>query len=216
DYDALFEEKLDLLLALNSRHPLNWEGKFRPPLINQSIYPRPDKGTLPVWIAVGGTPASVVRAGRLGLPLMIAIIGGAPSQFQPLFDLYRKVYEENGHDLEKLQIGIHAHALFGIDAAALDAYYFPLYSAQMDRVGRSRGWPAYSRQQYDYGKTSQGALFIGEPEEIAEKIVRVCKLFGLTRFAAHMDVGGPSNKKIMEAIELYGNKIIPKVREALA
>ena len=215
DYNALFEEKLELLLELNKNESVRWEGSFRAPLFDQKVYPRPSKETLPIWIAVGGTPASVVRAAKLGLPLMIAIIGGAPRQFSPLFDLYKKVYQEHGHDPKKMQIGIHAHALFAADEEVLDKDYFPLYAAQMDRIGQSRGWPAYSKQQYAYGKSSMGALFIGEPNAIAEKILQVQNMFGLTRFAAHMDVGAPSHKQIMQAIELYGDKIIPQVKAAL-
>lgn len=215
DYDALFEEKIGLLLELNRNPKVRWEGKFRAPLFDQDIYPRPSQSTLPVWIAAGGTPASVVRAGKLGLPLMIAIIGGSPQQFIPLFDLYKKVYQEAGHDPKAMQIGIHAHALFGTDVKTLDDYYFPLYAAQMDRIGKSRGWPAYSQQQYGYGKSTLGALFIGEPDAMVDKILQVQSMFGLTRFAAHMDVGAPAHKNIMEAIEIYGDKIIPKVKAAL-
>lgn len=215
DYDALFSEKLDLLLKINKEERISWEGKYRAPIRDQEVLPRAVGNNLSIWIAVGGTPESVVRAGRLGLPLMIAIIGGSPAQFTPLFNLYRNTYAQHGHDLEKLQVGIHAHAFFGEDDKALSDQYFPLYAGQMNRIGKSRGWPPYQRTQFDYGKTKNGALFIGEPNEMIDKILYVQEMFGLTRFAAHMDIGGPSHKDMMKSIEIYGTKIAPKVRESL-
>lgn len=215
DYDGLFSEKLDLLLQINKEERITWEGKYRAPIRDQEVLPRAVGNNLSIWIAVGGTPESVVRAGRLGLPLMIAIIGGSPAQFKPLFDLYKDTYAKHGHDLEKLQVGIHAHAFFGEDDKALSDQYYPLYAGQMNRIGKSRGWPPYQRTQFEYGKTKNGALFIGEPNEMVDKILYVQEMFGLTRFAAHMDIGGPSHKDMMKSIEIYGTKIAPKVREAL-
>lgn len=215
DYDGLFSEKLDLLLQINKEERVTWEGKYRAPIRDQEVLPRAVGNNLSIWIAVGGTPESVVRAGRLGLPLMIAIIGGSPAQFTPLFDLYKDTYTQNGHDLEKLQVGIHAHAFFGEDDKALSDQYYPLYAGQMNRIGKSRGWPPYQRTQFEYGKTKNGALFIGEPNQMIDKILYVQEMFGLTRFAAHMDIGGPSHKDMMKSIEIYGTKIAPKVREAL-
>lgn len=215
DYDGLFSEKLDLLLQINKEERITWEGKYRAPIRDQEVLPRAVGNNLSIWIAVGGTPESVVRAGRLGLPLMIAIIGGSPAQFKPLFDLYKDTYTKHGHDLEKLQVGIHAHAFFGEDDKALSDQYYPLYAGQMNRIGKSRGWPPYQRTQFEYGKTKSGALFIGEPNEMVDKILYVQEMFGLTRFAAHMDIGGPSHKDMMKSIEIYGTKIAPKVREAL-
>src|SRR5690606_30929193 len=216
DYEALFTEKLDLLLAINNNERVTWSGKFRAPLNNQEVLPRAVNNDLSIWIAVGGTPQSVVRAGKLGLPLMIAIIGGSPAQFKPVFELYKKTYIEHGHDLSKFRVGIHAHALFGDDDTALNRSYYPLYAAQMDRVGRSRGWPPYQRTQFDFGKSHHGALFIGEPEAMVDKILSVQELFGLTRFVAHMDVGAPTHSDIMKSIEIYGTKIAPKVKAALS
>lgn len=216
DYEALFTEKLDLLLAINTNERVTWSGKFRAALDNQEVLPRAVDNDLSLWIAVGGTPQSVVRAGKLGLPLMIAIIGGAPTQFKPLFELYKKTYIEHGHDLAKFRVGIHSHALFGDNDQELSSSYYPLYAAQMDRVGKSRGWPPYQRTQFDFGKSKQGALFIGEPEAMVEKILYMQELFGLTRFAAHMDVGAPAHKDLMKSIEIYGTKIAPKVKAALA
>lgn len=215
DYDGLFSEKLDLLLQINKEERISWEGKYRAPIRDQEVLPRAVGNNLSIWIAVGGTPESVVRAGRLGLPLMIAIIGGSPAQFTPLFNLYRDTYVKHGHDLEKLQVGIHAHAFFGEDDKTLSDQYFPLYAAQMNRIGKSRGWPSYQRTQFDFGKTKNGALFIGEPNEMIDKILYVQEMFDLTRFAAHMDIGGPSHKDMMKSIEIYGTKIAPKVKEAL-
>lgn len=215
DYDALFAEKLDLLLAINKNDRVTWNGKFRASLDDQQVLPRAVNNDLSIWIAVGGTPQSVVRAGKLGLPLMIAIIGGSPAQFKPLFELYKKTYLENGHDPSQLRVGIHSHALFGEDDAMLSKEYYPLYAAQMDRVGRSRGWPPYQRTQFDFGKSKNGALFIGEPEAMVEKILYMQEQFGLTRFAAHMDMGAPSHKMLMKSIEIYGTKIAPKIRTSL-
>lgn len=215
DYHELFEEKLDLLLQINSSSTINWEGKFRAPLVNQQVLPRAVNDDLPIWIAVGGTPESVIRAGRLGLPLMVAIIGGSPKQFQPLVKLYRDTYARHGHDMDKIQVGIHSHSFFGEDSQAVSDMYYPLYAKQMDRIGRSRGWPPYQRMQFDYGRTKDGALIIGDANEAVEKILDLQEMFGLTRFSAHMDVGGPSHKDMMKAIEIFGTKVAPKVREAL-
>ncbi|MCD2421374.1 LLM class flavin-dependent oxidoreductase [Niabella pedocola] len=215
DYDALFEEKLDLLLKINKEAVVTWKGKHRAPLQEQMVLPRATNNHLPVWIAVGGTPSSVERAGRLGLPLMIAIIGGSPAQFQPFFELYKETWQQYGHPVDQYQVGIHVHGFYGEDSAALSEMYYPLYAAQMDRVGRTRGWPPYRRNQFDFGKTKNGALVIGDASEAIDKILYLQELFGLTRFATHMDTGGPQHKDIMKSIEIYGTKIAPKVREAL-
>lgn len=214
DYDALFEEKLDLFLKINNEPLVTWKGKHRAALNQQLVLPRATR-PLPVWIAVGGTPSSVERAGRLGLPLMIAIIGGSPAQFQPFFDLYKEVYQKHGHDMNNYQVGIHVHGFYGADSTALTDMYYPLYAAQMDRVGRTRGWPPYRRNQFDFGRTKNGALVIGDASEAIDKILYLQELFGLTRFATHMDTGAPLHKDIMKSIEIYGTKIAPKVREAL-
>lgn len=215
DYDELFEEKLDLLQHINKENPITWKGKFRPALENQQILPRAVKDHLNIWIAVGGTPQSVLRAGKAGLPVIFAIIGGNPSQFKPLFEYYKNVYDHFGHDKNKFQVGVHMHSFFGDDSKKIAEEYYPVYSAQMDRVGRSRGWPTYQLQQYIAGRSSNGHLIIGDAEEAIEKILQMEELFGLTRFSAHMDVGGPSHKMMMRSIEIYGTKIAPKVREAL-
>ncbi|WP_367866343.1 LLM class flavin-dependent oxidoreductase [Pedobacter sp. WC2423] len=215
DYNELFTEKLDLLLKINKEETITWKGKFRPELVNQQVLPRAVDNNLPIWIAVGGTPESVIRAGKLGLPLMIAIIGGSPSQFKPLFNLYREEYQKAGHDMAKFQVGIHAHAFFGENADEVAANYYPLYAAQMDRIGKSRGWPPYTKYQFDYGRQKEGALFVGDAEAAIDKILYAQEMFGLTRFAAHMDVGAPAHNDMMKSIEIFGTKIAPKVREAL-
>lgn len=214
DYNQLFEEKLDLLLNINNNEVVNWKGKLRAPVINQTVYPRAsNNGKLPVWIAVGGTPESVVRAGKLGLPLIIAIIGGMPRQFQPLVELYKKVYKESGHDVSAMQLGIHSHSFVSEDTAVIDGY-FKNYAAQMDRIGRDRGWSGYTKAQYDGGRSKEGALFIGDPNEVADKILYMHELFGITRFIAHMDVGAPDHDVMMKSIELFGTKVAPIVRKA--
>lgn len=215
DYDELFEEKLDLLLQINKSERITWKGKFRAELKDQLVLPRAVNNHLNIWVAVGGTPESVVKAGKHGLPVIFAIIGGNPVQFKPLFDYYREVYSHFKHDPAKFQVGVHMHAFFGDDGKQIADEYYPIYSAQMDRVGRSRGWPAYQPQQYETGRSSKGHLIIGDANEAIDKILHMHELFGLTRFSAHMDVGGPSHQSLMKSIEIYGTKIAPKVREAL-
>ncbi len=215
DYDELFEEKLDLLLQINNNNPISWKGKFRAVLKNQQILPRAVNDHLNIWIAVGGTPESVLRAAKYGLPVIFAIIGGNPVQFKPLFDYYKQAYQEFGHDMGSFQVGVHMHAFFGENGQQTADEYYPVYSSQMNRVGSTRGWPPYQRQQYDTGRGSKGHLVIGDANEAIDKILQLQELFGLTRFSAHMDVGGPSHVALMKSIELYGTKIAPKVREAL-
>ncbi|MEP7256098.1 MAG: LLM class flavin-dependent oxidoreductase [Ferruginibacter sp.] len=215
DYDELFEEKLDLLLKINNEQKITWKGKFRPALKNQEILPRAVNNHLNIWVAVGGTPESVLRAGKAGLPVIFAIIGGNPAQFIPLFDYYKEVYQHYKQDMKKFQVGVHMHCFFGDDSKQIADEYYPLYSAQMSRVGSSRGWPPYQRQQYDMGRSSNGHLIIGDANEAIDKILKMQELFGLTRFSAHMDVGGPSHQSLMKSIEIFGSKIAPKVREAL-
>ena len=215
DYDGLFEEKLKLLLKINKDQRITWKGKFRPALTDQEILPRAVHDNLNIWVAIGGTPESVLRAGKHGLPVIFAIIGGNPAQFKPLFDYYKEVYQHYKHDMSKFQVGVHMHSFFGDDADQTANEYYPLYSAQMNRIGRTRGWPPYQRQQYDAGRGAKGHLIIGDANEAIDKILQMQELFGLTRFSAHMDVGGPSHDSLMKSIEIYGNKIAPKVREAV-
>lgn len=215
DYDELFEEKLDLLLKINNNEHITWKGKFRPALNDQLVLPRAVNNQLNIWVAVGGTPQSVLRAGKAGLPVMFAIIGGNPVQFKPLFNYYKEVYEEYGYDKNNFQVGVHIHSFFGDDSKQIADEYYPIYAAQMNRIGRSRGWPAYQQHQYETGRSSSGHLIIGDANEAIDKILHLHQLFNLTRFSAHMDVGGPSHKLMMKSIEIFGNKIAPEVRKAL-
>ena len=215
DYDKLFEEKLDLLLNINNNEIVNWKGELRAPLVNQTVLPRAtNNGQLPIWIAVGGTPASVLRAAKLGMPLIVAIIGGMPEQFQPLIEFYKDEYAKAGHDVAKMQIGIHSHSFVSNDAAVTNDYYVN-YAAQMNRVGASRGWPPYSKMQYNAGRSKEGALFIGDAAEVTDKILYMHELFGITRFIGHMDVGDPSHATMMKSIEVFGKEIAPAVRKAI-
>ena len=214
NYDALFDEKLKLLLELNENKKITWRGNFRPSLNEQEIFPQPLNGKIPVWVAVGGTPASVIRAAKLGLPVMFAIIGGTLDRFQPLIEYYKQAWEDNGRDLKDIQIGVHMHAFFGEDSQEVADWYYPLYAGQMNRIGRSRGWPPYVRDQYEFGRSPQGHLIVGNAEEAAEKIKNVIEMFGLTRFSAHLDVGAPDHSRMMEAIEIYGD-VAQKVRGML-
>jgi probable LLM family oxidoreductase len=214
DYDELFEEKLDLLLKINKSERITWKGKFRPALKDQQILPRAFNNHLNIWVAVGGTPESVLRAGKAGLPVIFAIIGGNPAQFKPLFNYYKEVYEQYGHDSSKFQVGVHMHSFFGDDSKQIADEYYPVYSSQMNRIGRSRGWPTYQPQQYEIGRSSHGHLIIGDANESIDKILHMQELFGLTRFSAHMDVGGPSHHTLMKSIEIFGTRIAPGVREA--
>lgn len=215
DYAELFDEKLELLSRLNNQETINWSGKFRKALVNQQVFPRPVNGKMPIWVAVGGTTSSVIRAARLGLPVMFAIIGGAPENFKPLFEMYRQSWVDNGHDIKDLQVGVHMHSFFGDDSKAVADKYYPIYGNQMNRIGASRGWPAYQRSQYDFGRSIHGHLIVGDVNQAVEKILHFIEMFDLTRFSAHMDVGSPDHKDMMRAIELYGSQIIPKVKEAL-
>jgi alkanesulfonate monooxygenase SsuD/methylene tetrahydromethanopterin reductase-like flavin-dependent oxidoreductase (luciferase family) len=154
-----------------------------------------------------------MRAAKHGLPVVFAIIGGDPAQFKPLFEYYRKAYEQYGHNKEKFRVGVHMHAFFGENSEEVADYYYPVYSSQMDRVGRSRGWPPYQESQYDFGRSSKGHLLVGDANEAIDKILHMKEMFGLTRFSAHMDVGGPAHDKMMKSIEIFGTKIAPEVRK---
>lgn len=215
DYAELFDEKLDLLNRINNQDTITWSGKFRKPLVNQQIFPRPKANRLPIWVAVGGTTSSVIRAGKLGLPVMFAIIGGSPDHFKPLFEMYEQAWIDNGHAAEDYQVGVHMHSFFGDNAQAVADSYYPVYAAQMNRIGASRNWPPYTRSQYDYGRSQHGHLIIGDANQAVDKILQSQEMFGLTRFSAHMDVGSPDHKDMMRAIEIYGTQIAPQVRAAL-
>lgn len=215
DYEALFEEKLDLLVRINQQNPITWKGKYRAALNNQQILPRAVNDYLNIWVAVGGTPESVVRAARYALPVYFAIIGGNPVQFKPLFDYYHKAWAHYEHSAKQAQTGVHIHCFFGKNGTATANNYYPLYAAQMNRVGSTRGWPPYQRHQFDYGRGKNGALVIGDVNEAVEKILYLHEQLGFNRFAAHMDVGGPAHADLLQSIELFGNEVIPRVKKAL-
>lgn len=216
DYNELFSERLDLLLQINQQtKPLDWKGKFRPDISQQTVYPRSTK-PLDIWIAVGGTTASVVRAARLGLPLIVAIIGGNPAQFQPMFQLYKQEYISAGHDLSKMRLATHAHGILGDDINAVLDRYFPKYADKMNRIGRERGWPPMTRQQFDASRQPNGAYFMGNQNEVIDKILSFQEMFGLTRFVLHADSGAPDHKDLMRSIEIFGTKIAPAIKKALS
>jgi len=212
DYDELFAEKLDLLLALRAGETVTWSGRHRASLHEQGVWPRPVQDPIPVWIAVGGTPTSVARAGVLGLPLTIAIIGGQPERFVPLVDLYRRAAAEAGHDPQTLPLGINTHAFVGDDQKA----FAPHYMAMMSRIGRERGWPPMGRDQYLALRSPSGALAAGEPEAVAEKILMEHDLFGHQRYLAHMSVGAVDHRDVLRSIERFGDGVASIVRTELA
>jgi alkanesulfonate monooxygenase SsuD/methylene tetrahydromethanopterin reductase-like flavin-dependent oxidoreductase (luciferase family) len=215
DYDELFAEKLELLLKLRETERVTWSGKHRAPLYDAGVYPRPVQDPLPVWIAVGGTPQSVVRAALLGLPLAIAIIGGQPERFAPLARLYREAAGGGGHDPARLPISINSHTYVAENSRQASDEYFPAYAAMMNRIGRERGWSAMTREQFEAGRAPRGALVVGSPEEVAEKILFQHELFGHGRFMAQISVGAMPHDKVMRAIELFGTEVAPAVRKGL-
>lgn len=216
DYDDLFSEKLDLLLALRDDERVTWSGRHRAPLRDLGVYPRPLQNPLPVWIAVGGTPQSVVRAGTLGLPLAVAIIGGEPHRFAPLVQLYRDAARRAGHDPAALPVSINSHGYVAdTNQQAADEWY-PSYAEVMTRIGRERGWPPATRAQYDAQRGPRGALLVGTPEEVAERIVYQHGIFGHQRFLMQFSVGTMPHAQIMRAIELFGVSVAPMVRRAIS
>jgi probable LLM family oxidoreductase len=216
DYDALFAEKLDLLLKLRDSEKVTWSGAMRASIDNRDVYPRPFQEKLPIWIAVGGTPQSVARAGTLGLPLALAIIGGEPARFAPLFTLYREAARRAGHDPSKLATSLNVHGFVGeTSEQAADDFYGP-QAEVMNRIGRERGWGPTSRAHFDQSRSPTGALFVGNPEQVAEKIVAQHRLFGNSRFLIQMAIGIVPHMKLMKAIELFGTKVAPLVRRETA
>jgi probable LLM family oxidoreductase len=216
DYDELFAEKLDLLLELRSNERVTWSGKHRASLQDVGVYPRPLQDPLPVWIAVGGTPGSVARAGGLGLPLMIAIIGGAPARFKPLAELYKESARRAGADERGLALGINSHMYVAETSTKARDEFFPVYSAMMNRIGRERGWPPMERAQFDAGCEPGGHLLVGTPEEVTTKILAIAELFENDRFLGHISVGVLPHEQAMRATELYATEVAPSVRAALS
>jgi probable LLM family oxidoreductase len=216
DYDELYAEKLDLLLRLREDVHVTWSGRHRAPLDHAGVWPRPVQDPLPVWIAVGGTPQSVIRAGALGLPLAVAIIGGEPARFKPLVDLYREAAREAGHDPATLPVSINSHGYVAPTARQARDDFFGAYSVPMNRIGRERGWPPLGRAQFDALASPTGALVVGEPQEVVEKLLYQHELFGHQRFLAQISVGDLAHRDVLRAIELLGTEVAPAVREEVA
>jgi probable LLM family oxidoreductase len=213
DYDELFSEKLELLLAARDSEVLDWPGTRHTPRIEaRGVYPRPLQDPLPVWIAVGGTPQSIVRAGMLGLPLALAIIGGQPERFVPLVDLYRRAATEAGHDPATLPVSLNMHVFVADSSQKAADVFYPGYAEVMSRIGRERGWPPLTRPQFDAGRAPGGHLLVGSPDEVTEKILGLKELFGMDRFLAQLSVGPMPHEDLMRAIELLGTEVAPAVR----
>lgn len=214
DYDSLFEEKIDLLLKIRDNERITWSGKYRPNLNGQGVYPRPLQNPLPVWIGVGGTPESFVRAGVLGLPLMVAIIGGKTHQFRPLIDLYREAGKQAGHSPDKLKIGIHSLGYVADKTQDAVDDFFPGYAHTMTEIGKERGWPKMTHESFDIQNSSDGALVIGDPHEVVEKITRHSKaLGGISRFTFMMNPGSLPHEKLIQATKLISTQVAPALHE---
>jgi probable LLM family oxidoreductase len=216
DYDELYAEKLGLLLELREQTRVTWSGRHRPALTDAEVWPRPVQQPLPVWVAVGGSPQSVVRAGTLGLPLTIAIIGGQPARFAPLVELYREAAARAGHEPSQTRVAINTHAFVGASAAQADSAFAAPYLAMMNRIGRERGWPPSGRPEYEALRSPVGALAVGSPEQVAEKLLYEHELFGHDRYVAQMSVGAVAHRDVLSSMELFGTKVAPLVREELA
>lgn len=215
DYDALFSEKLELLLQLRTAEIVHWEGHHRPSIQGRGVYPRPLQDPIPLWIAVGGTPQSVARAGALGLPLAIAIIGGSPAPFQQLTELYRESARRAGRDPSSLKLSINSHGFIADTTATAAELAWPRYLHQMGRIGRERGWPPPTRARFDAERSPQGALFIGDPQATIDKILWEHELFGHQRCLIQFSVGTMPHDQMLRCIELYGTVVAPAVRKAL-
>ncbi len=216
DYDALFSEKLDLLLNIRANEFVTWSGKFRAALKNQAIYPRPLQNPIPIWLGVGGTPESFVRAGTLGLPLMVAVIGGETHRFKPLVDLYREAGKQAGHSPDKLKVGLHSLGYVGHTTEEAINDFYPGYAETFTRIGKERGWPPVTKAHFDAQNGERGALLVGSAEEIAAKIVRHSEaLGGISRFTFQMDNAALSQEKLLQSIELIGKKVAPLVNKQI-
>jgi alkanesulfonate monooxygenase SsuD/methylene tetrahydromethanopterin reductase-like flavin-dependent oxidoreductase (luciferase family) len=214
DYDELFTEKLEMFLEINKQEVLTWKGKFRPPIVNQGIYPRPLQQSIPVWIGVGGTPASAKRAGRLNLPLIIAILGSAPKHFVPFVELYRESAEKAGHDVSKLQLAISSQFYVAENSQQAADEFYQSYEPLMTRIGRERGWSPMNRESYEYLR-KDGPLVVGDVQYVVDKILAQHELFNNTRFVAQLVTGHTSHANILKSIEIYGTKVAPIIRKEL-
>lgn len=214
-YDELFSEKLELLLKLNQHEKISWTGKHRPAMDNLGVYPRPDH-QLPIWVAIGGTPESLARAARLNLPMALAIIGGTPHQFAPHVEYYRQTSAEYGHDTSKLQVSINSHTFIAETSQKAADTFYPSYAQVMSRIGKERGWSPMTREHYEQMRSASGALLVGSPQQVIDKILYEHELFKHTRFLAQMTVGPISHKDVLKSIELFGTQVAPIVRKELA
>lgn len=215
DYDTLFTEKLELLLKIRDQEKITWKGKHRAPINNLGVYPRPVQNPLPVWIAIGGTPESVQRAATLNLPMMLAIIGGTPDRFAPYVKYYRDVSKELGHDSSNLQVGINSHTYIADTSQQAADEFYPAYTDVMTRIGGERGWQPMQRAHYEMMREPKGALLVGSPQQVIDKILYEYELFKHTRFLAQIGVGTMPHDKLLRAIELFGTVVAPAVRKAI-
>ena len=213
DYDELFSEKLEMLLQLNETEIFSWKGKHTQTITGRGVYPRPYQKKLPIWIGVGGTPESVIRAAEHGLPMALAIIGGIPARFTPYVQLYQNVYAKAGHDPGKMQLGINSHTYIADDSQSARDEFYPPYSDVMNRIGRERGWPPGTREQFEASTELQGALLVGSPQEVIDKILYQHELFGHTRFLAQMSLGAMPHDKILHSMELLATKVVPAIKK---
>ena len=217
DYDSLFAEKLDLLLKIRENEHVHWSGKHRAALTGQGVYPRPVQNPLPIWLGVGGTPQSFARAGALGLPLMVAIIGGEPRRFRPLIDLYRETGKRFGYSPDRLKVGVHALGYVAPTTQEAIGDFFPGYVRAFASVAKERGWPPVTRAGFDAQRSPEGALLVGNAEEVVEKIVRYSEaLGGISRLTFQMNAASLPHAKLMKAIEAVGTRVVPALRERLA
>jgi probable LLM family oxidoreductase len=216
DYDRLYSDKLALLLKLREDTKVTWSGSGRAPLEEQGVWPRPLQEPLPVWVAVGGNPNSVVRAGTLGLPLVLAIIGGEPRRFVPLIDLYREAAAQAGHDASMAKVAINSHSFVADNRDEAVELFYPPYAHIMSKIGRERGWSAMTRAGYDALRSPQGALLVGSPDDVIEKMLYEHELFGYDRFLVQFSAGTMPHDKVLKAIELLGTKVAPVVRKEVA
>jgi probable LLM family oxidoreductase len=216
NYDELFDEKLELLLKIRESEKVTWKGGHRPAINNLGVYPRPVQNPLPVWIGSGGNQESVVRAGLLGLPLVLAIIGGSPVQFAPLVELYKKAARHAGHDASLLPVASHSHGFIAETTELAADKFFPSTQQSMNVLGRERGWGPYTRSSFDAARSFEGALYVGDSDTVAKKIIHLRKQVGITRFLLHVPVGTMPHDDVMRAIELLGTEVAPRVREEIS
>ena len=213
DYEKLFSEKLEMIVRLNESERITWKGKHTQSINNLGVYPRPYQHKLPIWVGVGGTPESVVRAAEYGLPMALAIIGGMPARFAAYTQLYREVYQKAAHDMNELKLGINSHAYIADTSQQARDEFYPPYAEVMAQIGRERGWSPMNREQFDASTDKHGALLVGSPQQVIDKILYEHELFGHSRFLAQMSIGAMPHKQILHAIELLGTKVAPEVKK---